>query len=161
MSYPVCIYCGRSIIEPLGPPKSSIILIGEEPEEDEFKARRPFAGDKLEILTQELSRVGIPITMCRQMNLWPHSITEECPLDKHMDEMAAESKGRDVALVMGASLVRALLGKNVSDVNGLVMESDYLSPSCKVVPCMKVTQSTHGGIGEVRFAIQTLGTFRR
>jgi uracil-DNA glycosylase len=159
MSYPVCVHCGRSVIEPLGSPKAKILLVGEEPEEDEFKSRRPFAGDKLEILTQELSRVGIPVTMCRQMNLWPHAITDECPLSEHLDVMAKESIGKDVALVMGASLVKLLLDKPVSDVNGLVMDSDYLT--CKVVPCMKVTQSTHGGIGEVRFAIETLGTFRR
>jgi len=147
------------MIEPLGPPDADILLVGDAPEEEEFKSRRPFAGDKLEILTQELNRAGISIIRCRQMNLWSHAIAEECPITYHLDNLMEESKGRKIALVMGANLVELLTNKPVSDISGLRMATDYMA--CPIIPCFKVTQVTHGGIGEVRMAITALAKYGR
>lgn len=157
MTRGICTICGRTTILPTGPLNAEYLLVGEAPDEDEFRTGVPIAGDKYRILEIELHKVGISLLNCRQMNLWPHAITDECKVTAHLDAMMEESKERKRILLMGASIVSQLVGLSVSDVSGLlIVDCPYFAKGAEIVPCMKVTAATHGGIGEVRLAIQRL-----
>jgi uracil-DNA glycosylase family 4 len=80
-----CTHCGKLLIDPMGNPKSSILLVGDYPGYHETIQGLPFAFRQYlpphkqknqtlsgDILRDELTRVGIMLNQVLVTNLWKH-----------------------------------------------------------------------------------------
>src|SRR5574340_853718 len=123
---PTCPQCkNKQLVEPAGPAKSPILLVGEFPGSQEIIQGVPFVGESGKILAAELMRVGIQLAQCRVTNLWQHAKDEKgCDVQWHQNMMAKEFKGRKFVLLMGSDLAKILFEKGVMDLSGLEMKHD-------------------------------------
>src|ERR1700690_756376 len=100
-----CSICGDLLVSPIGPLSSTILFVGDFPNQDDQKQGRAFAGKTGDILKAELAKVGIQLSACRATNLWQHDKNEEkCKISWHMDTLAKEFKNKNYILFMGSDV---------------------------------------------------------
>lgn len=164
-----CTACKKSVINPSGPIKANILLLGAFPGKEEFKYNAPWSGNAGDLLKGELRRAGITYGACRATNMWMHwkphthdDLYEEC-LDFNRSQMFKELQGRRAVLLMGSDVVSFFCrGYSVSELNGLEVESEFLPKSVEVaVACFNPASALRGSIGETRLAIQKFGKLTR
>lgn len=152
-----CSVCGSTkCVDPCGPEKSSYIIIGSYPGEDEVKGGIPFSGKTGVVLKSELRKVGLDFASFRVTNLWKHlpNANPKC-MQEGAEAAIAEAKGRQVVLLIGAEAVKFFCNLSVEGYNGLPVKSNYLSAPL-IVACVQPTTVYHGGLGEIRLTIQKL-----
>lgn len=143
--------CGRKKIEPVGNPSSRFLIIGDEPEDDDWNKSIPFGGKRGDVLYGELSRVGLQLAKARIIYVNQHSPDENCK--GHMVDALREMKDKDGVLLVGAGTVLAFGLGSVGDLTGLCVTSPYFSHSAKFV--MVTCQPPTGDfIGEFRLSIE-------
>lgn len=153
-----CGGCGRKrLVQPYGPIKSNILLIGEYPGWEELRAGEPWVGRGGEVLRTELQRAGLTYRRCRVTNLWLHERDEDgCDVNWHLDHLMAELVDKELILLMGSDVLNIFLpGELVSDWNGLEILSPSLPKTTKVAVAMfNPAIALHDKLGEVRFALE-------
>lgn len=154
-----CPACSEIGVPPRGNKESSILIIGEFPGESEMESGKPFSGPAGGVLRTELSRIGLDAPLIRIMNLWLHPPTknENCFKAGH-DLVLEEAKGRKAILMVGSEVVNTFTQYKVSEICGLKLDKADHPFSAKVV--MAIVNPAiifHGGIGEVRFGIESFG----
>jgi len=152
----LCPSCAEKIVSPHG--YGNILLIGEHPDKLEMQQGRPFASSKWQpsagkILRKELALLGVDLLQLRMMNLWLHEPNKNDNCFKAgVDVCLDEAKGKDAILLIGSDTVSYFTGYNVSEVNGLQVESPMLS--CPIIyAAVNPAVAFHKGLGEVRFGI--------
>ena len=161
-----CEFCVRDdLVLASGPKRAKILIIGEEPGEDEIKKGKPMVGAMGTVLRSELGRVDLDMNQMRLTNLWLHpqqkikakdteglKIKEQC--FKHgLNEAIKESANRQAILLLGSDTVKFFCDEKVSEVNGLVVQSPHLSAPL-LFACVQPAQVFHQGLGDVRLSIQ-------
>lgn len=150
-----CPYCNRDdLVLPFGPKRSSILIIGEFPGEDEIKKGRPMTGPMGGVLRTELAKLGLDTHSMRLTNLWLHppNDNKEC-FNYGLESVIKEAKGRKAILLIGSETVKFFTGENVSEVNGLQVKSTYFSAPI-VFACVQPAIVFHKPIGELRLSLQ-------
>lgn len=154
----VCEVCHRDIIYPSGSPKAPVLMFGAYPRHEEIRKGKPWVGNVGKALRGEMSRAGLSEQRVRLTNVWLHKEKEEeCKISWHMDILLFEMKRQkpEAVMVMGSLPARLFFEEKVSDITGLEVTSPYFPPSVKVSMAMVDPMTAHhGGIGEVRLAIQ-------
>jgi len=149
---PVC--KTENTVPPYGNKQSKILLIGEFPGEDEVKKGIPFVGATGQLLRQELAYIGIDLQSLRRGNLWFHAPNKNNDCLKHgVEVIIKEAIGKKLILLIGSDAVKFFTGEKISEVNGLVVPSDYFSGV--VMACIQPASifQPKGTIGELRFAL--------
>lgn len=155
-----CPICGNMDCVPANGPKDSpILIIGAYPGKDEIKSGKPMSGQSGGILKAELRRAGVMLNQLRVCNLWLHEPSnkkdehyEKC-FNHSVEKVMEEAKGKKAILLIGSEPVRFLADSSVEAMNGLRVESDYLSAPL-IMGCVQPTTAFHGGVGEFRLAIE-------
>lgn len=149
-----CPHCKKFLISPYGNPKSKILFVGEFPGWEEVKQGIPFIGKTGDVLRAELLRNGIQLGAYRVTNLWLHEQDEEnCKAEWHLDQLVKEFKGKTHVLLMGSSVVNALVGKQVSNYAGMQVKlPDFKGIRFWVSPNPAVV--FHGPLGELRMSLE-------
>lgn len=157
----VCPLCSHLLVEPCGPPNSTLLLLAEYPGFYELKTGMPWSGPGGDVLREELGRVGIQFERCRVTNLWGHAPSKEPgEFEFHVERALAECRGRKAILMMGSDVSRAFLDESVSDVSGLIFtESPLITAGVNIVPCKNPAMLLHRGavVGDVRHAMSVFG----
>ena len=156
MTRPHCPHCSHLLVQPNGPPKADILLLGPYPGVEEQVQGFPWVGSAGEVLKRELARVGIAYVKCRATNLWQHAENKECDFEWHKEMAFKEMLGRKAILLMGALTCNVLLNERVSDVSGLRVRSMWIPESTIVYASVNPADATgkQGLLGEVRLAIR-------
>lgn len=147
-----CPKCDEERIVPAAGPKSSpVLIIGAFPGVEEIRTGKPMSGKSGSILTKELS---IDFHRVRRVNLWHHppNESEEC-LEHGEAQVIQEAKGKKVILLIGAEPAKHFTGYNVSEVNGIIVQANFLSCKRIYASIQPVSVFKRGGIGEVKFAL--------
>lgn len=133
---------------------SKILLIGEFPGTDEVKSGKPFSGATGAVLRTELAKLGVDLSQMRITNLWLHipNHNEDC-LKYSVEQVIKEAKGKEAILLIGSDTVKYFTDKKVSQVNGLIVKSDYLSAPL-ILACVQPATVFHGCPGELRFGLK-------
>lgn len=160
ISRPACPNCGKLLVQPVGNPKSPILLVGDYPDFEDVRTGRCLSGslddyrmNTRKVLYAEMVRVGIQLDNVRYTNLWQHAKDEkECKIDWHMDRVMSEIKGKSYVFLMGSDASRAIVGESSMDVAGLKFK---LTAFPKVVFVVAPSPATliNGSIGDFRLAL--------
>lgn len=152
-----CPSCGDRAVSPVG--HSDYLIIGTSPERIDMMSGKPFSTSPKfmtagGVLKKELQRVGLSLHEFRVMNLWMHepNKNENC-FQAGYEQVLEEAKGKQAVLLVGADVVSTFTEFKVSDVNGLRVESPFLSCP-NIMACVSPALALHRGFGEVRFAIE-------
>lgn len=151
-----CPACDTSMIFAVGPKKSSILIIGEAPGDEEVKSGKPYTGRTGTVLRAELGRLGIDMNRMRITNMWLHPKTdnEKC-FEYGFTQALEEAKDRKAILLIGAGTLKKFCGHGVEDYNGLLVKSKWLSAPY-IMACVQpaVVWNENGTLGEVRFVMK-------
>lgn len=150
-----CPVCGDSkCVPPSGNTKSLILIIGEQPGEEELKKGKPMVGRMGDVLRQELGRLGVDLNRIRLCNLWQHAPNgnEDC-YNHGLQTVIKEAKGKQAILLLGSDTVKAFTNEKVSNVCGLKVTSNYLSAPI-IIACVNPAQVFHSSVGEMRLALK-------
>jgi uracil-DNA glycosylase family 4 len=162
-----CSVCGREdLVLASGPRRADILVVGEFPGREELRQGRPMVGGTGGVLRKELGKAGLDLRQMRVTNLWlhpPQKVTtkssDEIKEQKQkcfqygLEKLIEEAKGRKAILLLGSDTVKELCNEKVSDVSGLEVKSIYLSAPL-IFACVQPATVFHGGIGELRQALQ-------
>lgn len=169
-----CTECGKLLIDPMGNPSSTVLLVGDGPGKLETMTGLPVSfrskmndpkrgGD---ILKDELTRVGIMLHSVLVTNMWMHGkdfkevvegkkkrMVTVCPQAFHLDQLVRLFEGRTHVLLMGSEVTTALTGKVYEAVLGIPVKVSsfskvrfWVSPN----PALAFMQP----IGELRLAFR-------
>lgn len=159
-----CPICKKKLIPPRGPVDSPFLILAIKPAEKDLEFNRPMAGYPGKVLRMELSRVNLDMLNFRISNLMLHEVhkkgtvlTEEC-FEWNLEQAVAETKDRKMILLMGSDVVQAFCGVNVMSVSGLQVKSHLISSKTKIFAAPAPGDAIHGGVGEVRLAIQNFSS---
>ena len=152
-----CPVCGSDQIVPaIGNKNSLVLIVGENPGEEELKYSKPMVGPMGTVLRQELSYLGFDIKSARRTNLWRHppNKNKDC-LKNGLEEVIKEASGKQAILLLGDETVKIFLDKPVTKIAGLLVKSNYFSAKI-VVACPNPAMMFHAGkgVGEVRLALK-------
>jgi uracil-DNA glycosylase family 4 len=149
-----CPHCERDdLVLASGPRKAKILIIGEEPGDDEIKRGKPMVGAMGKVLSYELGRLSLDMNQMRLTNLWLHPANDNEDCFKYgLEQVIKEAKNRQAILLIGADTVSFFCNEKVSEVNGLVVESSYFSVPL-LFACVQPATVFHGGLGEVRLSL--------
>jgi hypothetical protein len=118
------------------------------------------AGYPGKILRMELSRVNMDMFNFRISNLMLHAVhkkgtvlTEEC-FEWNLEQAVNETRNRKLILLMGSDVVQAFCDTKVMTVSGLRVKSHLISSKTKTYAAPSPGDAIHGGVGEVRLAIE-------
>ena len=148
-----CQYCEKTVVYPYQG-RNDVLIIGESPDPLDINKGVPFTGEAGDILRHELSRMG--------MNLWDNSLAylwlHEMNKDERCFQMGVSVLTREMAgrrvLLMGAELSKYFLGRSVTKVAGLVVESPLFPKSVKwVMAAPSPGIALHQPHGELRLSI--------
>lgn len=157
MGLDACPKCHVRLVQPSGPKKSPILLVGDQPGWKEKALARPLVGETGELLEAELRRLGIELHgSMRLTNLWLHDPIDE-EVDWHLGQLLKEIKGRKLVLLMGSKVVNLLVGKPVTTVSGLVVKSKLVDdPKTTLMACYNPAIVFKEGeiVGELRLALE-------
>lgn len=168
-----CPACGEPAVPPSGNPKAKILVVGEFPGDEEMSAGMPFVGRAGGVFKSELYRLGLDLKDFRVMNLHLHppkemdglrgkaaepiKLQNEKCLQAGRSLVLDEAKRKKSILLVGSEAVSAFTEFQVSKVCGLEVPSIF---SCQHVWAMvNPAIAFHGGIGEVRMALEKWSTF--
>jgi hypothetical protein len=155
-----CPNCTLLLVEPVGPVRASLLLVGEFPNYDDVRNGVVGTGKVGEILRKELARIGIQLSSCRFLNLWQHAKSKECDSDFHLSYVVKELEGHDWVLLMGSEITKALVGHGIMEVSGLKVKSK-LFPKVKFFAIPNAGTLLHGDLGEMRLALDKFDKVRR
>jgi uracil-DNA glycosylase len=147
-----CEYCGDLLIQPWGPPNSTILLVGEFPGKDDIMEGIAPVGVVGQILANELAKVGLNLYSCRFVNLWQHAKNDECNLDWHIQQMVKEFENRKYILLMGSEVTQTLIVKSAMELSGLRIKLN-LAPKAIVYASPNPAILLHTPVGEFRDAL--------
>jgi uracil-DNA glycosylase family 4 len=150
-----CPHCSRDdLVLASGAKRAPILIIGEFPGRDEIKKGKPMVGAMGEVLRQELARADLDMNQMRLTNLWLHPKNKNESCFKYgLEQAIKEAKNRKAILLIGSDTVLHFCNEKVSEVNGLVVESSYLSAPL-IFACVQPATVFHGGLGEIRLSLQ-------
>lgn len=157
----LCPVCAKIGVYARGPQGSPNLIILSHPDWADIKYGVPFSIVPKKstggyVMQREMRRVGLELNDFRVVCLWPHEDTAgniKC-FEAQEPMVREEAKGRQSILLVGAQAVHHFTGYNVSDVNGLPVDSGILTapiiyplvnPSSVLVP--------GAGVGELRFGL--------
>jgi len=151
-----CKYCGNLIIEPSGPVKAEILLVGSAPDWEDIKNGEPLSGKAGDVLREELQRAAVIPGRCRVTNLWVHAKNpKDCEVDFHVTRLFKELTGRKYILLMGTDAVQIFMPEiSVSDVTGLEILSPDLPKDARALAMYAPSIALSDKLGETRFAIE-------
>ena len=154
MTRRLCPICAEEVVSPRGSKNADILIVGEFPGRDEIKQGKVFVGGTGYVLRTELAHVGIDLVQCRLTNLWMHKPNkdERC-FDVGYKQVIQEAKGKRAILLVGSDTVKTFTGMKVSDVCGLEIDVPVFSADV-VFAMVNPAIVYHGGIGEVRLALE-------
>ena len=148
-----CKSCGRTdLVLPRGNPKSSIIIIGEFPGEEEMKVGRPFVGPAGRVLKTELGRLGFSLHNAILTNLWLHEKTdsEEC-FNSGLEKLLVLAKDKELILLLGSDTAKFFTDRSVMSIAGLRVETPYFDAI--TMACPNPASAFHGAMGEVKLSL--------
>jgi uracil-DNA glycosylase family 4 len=104
---PVC--DNDEMVDPSGPAKAKILIIGEFPGKDEIIAGKPLVGPTGRIMRKELAYLDADMRQMRITNLWQHrpNKNEKC-FEHGCAEAIKEAKDREAILLVGSDTVKYL-----------------------------------------------------
>ena len=151
-----CKSCGRTdLVLPYGNPKSSILIIGEFPGEEEIKVGRPFVGPSGRVLKTELGRLGFSLHNAILTNLWLHEKNDdEACFNAGLENLLRLGSGKEIVLLLGSDTVSFFTDYSVMQVAGLVVDTPYFEG--RVMACPNPTLAFYGAIGEVKLSLEKL-----
>jgi len=157
-----CKICGNLLVMPRGPEDAKVLLVGPYPGWEEVEKGIPWIGDAGDVLKKELQRVGMNFDLVRVTNSWMHHTVGpkepqfEDEFDYHMKAVVREAQGKTSILLMGALPVKIFTGRNVSDVEGLVMKAPHFKKAKVVMACRNPAAVLNDGavVGNVRHTIE-------
>ena len=167
MKNQVCPVCLKSGVTQRGSSKDVLIIL-EHPTEADVQFGTPFslaprkkngkpaytsAGD---VIRTEMQRMGLDLNAMTSLCLWLHepNNSEDC-FNAGRDLVLDAAKGKRVVMLCGNLAVEYFTGYPVEDVNGLEMDSPYLSAK-RILACVNPTHVFKNGLGEFRFGLQAL-----
>ncbi len=155
MSEP-CQYCGYYLLEPVGPVRSDILLVGTAPDWKDIKNGVPFSGDAGNVIKEELQRAAIIPGRCRMTNLWLHAKNpKDCEIDFHVTSLFKELSGKKFVLIMGTDVLNLFLPNDtISDWTGLEIKSIDLPKGAQAIAMYNPSTALSDTLGETRFAIE-------
>ena len=161
-----CPHCGDLLVEPTGPIKSDILLVGDWPDWYDImkgkafaigyrKHNRPIdrAGD---ILRDLLTANSIRWERCRMTNVWLHDKkkAEDCDHSWHVERVFKEMAKAKYVLLMGTTAVHLLLEDASAQAwSGLEILSHDLPKDTLAMGSVKMSTG-FGQLGEVKLAIK-------
>lgn len=150
-----CPACGEPICPPMGK-SQELLIIGDAPNQVDMTNGKPFAthykfNTQGHVLRKELQEYGVSLMDFRVTYLWLHEPTkqENC-WQAGYNHVLDEAKGKKAILLVGSDTVSTFTTYNVSDVNGLQVDSNVLSAPI----IYALINPLYRGLGEVRFGIQ-------
>lgn len=153
-----CKVCGdTNCVPPHNPANSKILIVGEFPGDEEILRGIPLVGRTGTILKQQLARLGHSLNSFALMNLWQHKPNKNADcLEVGKQTVIQQAKDKDIILLVGSEVAKTFLSKNVSELNGLVVNEFLLYPfSAKVVLAMfNPAICFHSVTGEVILALK-------
>ena len=158
-----CKICGLELIEPSGPVKSNILIIGDAPGKEEIERGSPWVGQGGDVLRDELTRAGLNPGRCRMTNLWLHDKNpKECDKDFHTTEMFKEMMGREFLLIMGAETLQTFLpNEKVSEWTGLEITAPDIPKKTRAMAMVNPAIALRDVHGEVQFAARNFAEMTR
>ncbi len=161
-----CPQCGDLLVQPTGPIKSDILLVGDLPDWWDVIKGKAFsvgyfkfgkyvqrAGD---ILRDLLTANSIRPERCRMTNVWLHAAKKdtECNIDYHIEQVYKEMAKAKTILLMGTLSVRLLLQEaGAREWSGLEILSPDLPRGSQAMGSVKMaTGFKH--LGEAQLAIK-------
>ena len=149
----VCPICLEKTVHPHGY-SDDVLIIGEFPGKEELAYGKPFTGHTGRILRKELSKLGVDLLQFRVTNLWLHipNKKDEC-FEYCRDVCLDEAKGKQAILLVGSETTSYFTGYNVSDVNGLQVDSPMLSAPIIYAMYNPAILFHKNAVGEIRFAL--------
>ena len=162
-----CPACGNTdCVPPHNPSNSKILIVGDYPEGDDILQGVPFVSRVGTIMKQQLARLGYDLSQFCVCNLWQHApdrIVKKMPIYNNpkcteygKKIVITEAKKKKLILLVGSNVTKTFLAKNVSELNGMIV-NDYLKFdfSAPVVMAMyKPSIVFHGCAGEVILALK-------
>ena len=141
-------------VPPIGPKKSPILIIGDKPGQQELKEGKPFVGATGGVLREELAHHGGDMRKIRITNLWLHEDNKNKDCKEYGAKQALhEAQDKKIILLIGSDTVKYFANASVEEYNGLLVQCNLI-PDAIVMACVQPTTAFHGGIGEIRFAIE-------
>ena len=138
-----------------GPKKSSVLIVGDQPGEQEVLKGQPFTGPTGGVLRAELARLHLDLSSMRLCNLWlhPHAakFDPKC-LEYSANKVLEEARGKRVILLLGSEPVKYFCSSSVEGYNGLILDSPWFADAV-VLACVQPAIVFHSGLGELRFAL--------
>lgn len=156
----LCPVCGETGVYGRGPKDSDRLIILSHPDWADVMHSLPFTIVPKKttggyVMQREMRRVGLELTDFRTVCLWPHKDIGDVRCMEEQEKLVLEeAKGKRIVLLVGAQSVSRYTGYNVSDVNGLPIESGVLSAPI-IYPLVSPSSVlvTGQGVGEIRFGL--------
>ena len=164
-----CPHCGDQLVQPTGPIKSDILLIGDAPDWYDVVKGKAFAvgyrkngryiqraGD---ILRNQMTANSIRPERCRITNVWLHATkkVDECDFDWHKTQIYKEIVKSKHILLMSTLSVRLLLEEaGALEWSGLEILSPDLPKGTQAMGSVKMSTGFKH-LGEVQLAIKRFG----
>ena len=148
-----CKACGRTdLVLPYGNFKSSILIIGEFPGEEEMKIGRPFVGPAGRVLKTELGRLGFSLHSAILTNLWLHekNDNEDC-FKEGLEKLLVLAKDKELILLLGSDTAKFFTDRSVMSVAGLKVTTPYWDTITMASP--NPASAFHGAMGEVKLSL--------
>lgn len=151
----ICPVCKiDEIVLPHGNRNSSILVIGEFPNDEDIKKGIPFASSSGTVLRQELGYFGVDLQSTRRCYLWIHTPNKnKSCFDYGLNLCIQNAKDKKIILLLGSEPVKLFTGEKVTDVNGLQVQSNYFSAPI-IMACIHPSSVFNSPVGELRFALK-------
>lgn len=171
----LCPVCSAKTALPRGNVDAKVLIIGEAPGDKELQLGEVMVGPMSNILRTELSFLHFSLkSKARMVNLWLHppakptgrKAADRTAMQKQNSEclkfslnniVLPEAKGKEAILIMGSDAVEFFVGKSVSDVSGLRVQSSYF-PNKIVYAMVNPAICFHSTVGEIRFSLRAFVT---
>jgi len=165
-----CPECGRKDCVPPHNLDSKVLIVGDYPDPTDVARGLPFEGKAGTVLRQFLARLGHDLSRFGVCNLYPHppdsivkkKIKYDNPkcVELGRRTVVSAAKGKDVILLIGPEVINVFATKNVSELNGMIINEYLQIPlSAPVVIAMfNLTMVFAGCAGEIKLALQNFVT---
>ena len=153
-----CNHCNQEYLEPLGNPKSDLLIVGEHPSREEYSKGYYLCGRTGDVLRSELRRAGLtwnPQVM-RYTTLWGHvkNDNNNCVLDGYQN-LLPEMQNRLWILMLGEELSKLFIHAPLIDYIGLFVRMEGTAPALVMFAPSQV-MVMYDTVGELRLALDKL-----